>query len=204
MNKSIQVIKYLVADFVAAALAWGLFFAYRKFSYSPEIDLWKSVISDEKFIYGIIIIPFAWVLFYVILGNYKRIYHKSRLKEIGQTLGATIIGVTLLFFILIIDDLVINNFQLFKFLSVLLILHFGITALFRFVLTSITAYKIHNRLIGFNTLVIGGNGKATKMYLEVGKEFRSSGNKFVGFVNVKEAESFYLAVICRIWDIIRT
>jgi len=193
MNKSLQVFKYLVADFVAAALAWGLFFAYRKFSYSPDIDLWKSVISDEKFIYGIIIIPFAWVLFYLILGNYKRIYHKSRLKEIGQTLGATIIGVTLLFFVLIIDDLVINNFQLFKFLSVLLILHFGITALFRFILTSITAYKIHNRLIGFNTLVIGGNGKATKMYLEVENEFRSSGNKFVGFVNVKEAESFLLS-----------
>ena len=192
MNKSLQVIKYLVADFVAAALAWGLFFAYRKNSYSPDIDLWKSVMSDEKFVYGIIIIPFAWVLFYLILGNYKRIYHKSRLKEIGQTLGATIIGVTLLFFVLIIDVLVTNNFQLFKFLSVLLILHFGITALFRFVLTSITAYKIHNRLIGFNTLVIGGNGKATKMYLEVEKEFRSSGNKFVGFVNVKEAESFML------------
>jgi len=192
MNKSLQVFKYLVADFIAAALAWGLFFAYRKKSYSPEIDIWQSVISDEKFLYGIIVFPIAWVLFYLILGSYKRIYHKSRLKEIGQTFGATVIGVSLLFFFIIIDDLVSNNYQLFKFLSVLLVLHFGITSFSRFLLTSLTAYKIHNRIIGFNTLIIGGNGKATAMYLEVEKEFRSSGNKFVGFVNVKEAESFLL------------
>jgi len=192
MNKPLQVTKYLVADFLSAALAWGLFFAYRKKSYSPKIDIWQSVISDEKFLYGIIVIPLAWVLFYLILGSYKRIYHKSRLKEIGQTFGATIIGVSLLFFIIILDDLVENNFQLFKFLSVLLFLHFSFTSFSRFLLTSLTAYKIHNRIIGFNTLIIGGNGKATAMYLEVEKEFRSSGNKFVGFVNVKDADSFLL------------
>jgi exopolysaccharide biosynthesis polyprenyl glycosylphosphotransferase len=87
---------------------------------------------------------------------------------------------------------VLNNYQLFKFLLVLFSLHFIITAAFRFVLTSIVAYKIHNRLIGFNTLVIGGNGKATEMYLEIEKEFRSSGNRFIGFINVKEADSYIL------------
>jgi exopolysaccharide biosynthesis polyprenyl glycosylphosphotransferase len=193
MNKTLQVIKYVTADLISAALAWGLFFAYRKYSYSPDIDLWDSVLSDKNFLYGIIIIPVAWVLFYVILGNYKRIYHKSRLKEIGQTLGATVIGVTVLFFTLIIDDLVANNYQLFKYLLVLFTLHFGFTSLFRFILTSFTAYKIHNRIIGFNTLVIGGNGRATKMYKEIENEFRSSGNKFVGFVNVKEADYYMLS-----------
>jgi exopolysaccharide biosynthesis polyprenyl glycosylphosphotransferase len=193
MNKTLQVIKYVTADLISAALAWGLFFAYRKYSYSPDIDLWDSVLSDKNFLYGIIIIPVAWVLFYVILGSYKRIYHKSRLKEIGQTLGATVIGVTVLFFTLIIDDLVANNYQLFKYLLVLFTLHFGFTSLFRFILTSFTAYKIHNRIIGFNTLVIGGNGRATKMYKEIENEFRSSGNKFVGFVNVKEADYYMLS-----------
>lgn len=192
MNKSLQVFKYVFADFIAAALAWGLFFAYRKYSYSPDLNILENILSDNKFIYGIIVIPVFWVLFYVILGNYKRIYHKSRLKEIGQTLGATFIGVTVIFFVLIIDDLVINIYQLFKFLLVLFTLHFLFTAIFRFIITSITAYNIHNRIIGFNTLVIGGNGKATEMYLEIEKEFRSAGNRFIGFVNVKESDSYML------------
>lgn len=193
MNKTLQVFKYVLADFLAAALAWALFFAYRKYSYSPDIELFNDIIYDLKFVYGILIIPVFWVLFYVILGNYKRIYHKSRLKEIGQTIGATFIGVTVIFFVLIIDDLVLNNYQLFKYLVVLLSLHFLFTATFRFVLTSLTAYKIHNRIIGFNTLVIGGNGKATEMYLEIEKEFRSAGNKFIGFVNVKDVDYFMLS-----------
>ncbi len=193
MNKTLQTIKYVVADYIAALIAWSLFFAYRKYSYSPDIDLWDSVLHDRNFIFGISLIPLAWVLFYTILGSYRRIYHKSRLKEIGQTLGATIIGVTVLFFVLIIDDLVKSNYQLFKYMLVLFVLHFGFTALFRFILTSVTAYKIHNRIIGFNTLVIGGNGRATKMYEEMESNFRSLGNKFIGFVNVKESDSYMLS-----------
>ena len=192
MNKTLQVTKYVIGDFLAAAFAWALFFAYRKYSYSPHIDILQEVLSDKNFLYGVLIIPSLWLLFYVILGNYKRIYHKSRLKELGQTLGATFIGVTTLFFILILDDLVLNNYQLFKFLLVLFSLHFFFTALIRFILTSFTAYQIHNRIIGFPTLVIGGNGRATEMYLEIEKEFKSSGNRFIGFVNVKEADSYML------------
>ncbi len=193
MNKSLQVAKYVLADFFAAVIAWALFFAYRKISYSPDIDILQNILSDKNFLYGIVFLPLGWVIFYWLIGSYKRIYHKSRLKEIGQTFGATFIGVTLIFFVLILDDLVINNYQLFWFLVVLFGLHFSLTAIFRFILTSITAYKIHNRIIGFNTLVIGGNGKATEMFLEIEKEFRSAGNRFVGFVNVKDADSFMLS-----------
>jgi len=167
MNKSLQVAKYVLADFFAAVIAWALFFAYRKISYSPDIDILQNILSDKNFLYGIVFLPLGWVIFYWLIGSYKRIYHKSRLKEIGQTFGATFIGVTLIFFVLILDDLVINNYQLFWFLVVLFGLHFSLTAIFRFILTSITAYKIHNRIIGFNTLVIGGNGKATEMFLEI-------------------------------------
>ncbi|OIO99247.1 MAG: hypothetical protein AUJ98_11670 [Bacteroidetes bacterium CG2_30_33_31] len=193
MNKTLQVIKYVIADLLAAILAWGFFFAYRKHTYSSDLNLWKSIISDEKFIYGISLIPLMWVIFYYILGSYNRIYHRSRLKEIGQTLGASLIGVTVLFFVLILDDLVVKNYQLFMFFLVLLVLQFGLTAIFRMILTSITAYKIHNRTIGFNTLIVGGNGRATETYLEIEKEFRSSGNKFVGFVNVKDAKEYLLS-----------
>jgi exopolysaccharide biosynthesis polyprenyl glycosylphosphotransferase len=61
---------------------------------------------------------------------------------------------------------------------------FFLTALFRFFLSSQTAYKIHHKIIGFNTLIIGSNGKASEIYNEIDKQFISAGNKFIGFIDV--------------------
>ena len=36
MNKTKQLLKYLIADFIAAAIAWALFYAYRKLHIESE------------------------------------------------------------------------------------------------------------------------------------------------------------------------
>lgn len=195
MNKTIQVLKYLVADYLAAFIAWTLFFIYRKYSFNPNIsDFQHDIFFDKKLYLGLIIIPICWIVFYFILGNYKRIFRKSRIKELAQTFVASFIGVIVIFFAIILDDFVKSNRDFYWFILSLLLLHFFFTALFRFALTSITAHKIHNKTLGFNTLIIGGNGKATQMFLEMEKEFTTSGNKFVGFVNVKDANEFQLSM----------
>lgn len=187
MNTFLQTIKYLIADYLSAAIAWTLFFVYRKYSFDNNLDtLFQSIIQDHNFFYGIIIIPLAWVLFYFILGSYKAIYRKSRIREIGLTFIASIIGIAVIFFTLILDDLAKDSFKLFDFAIVLFLYHFTLTALFRLIITSFAAYKIHNHIIGFNTLIIGGNGKATQIYLDIENQFRSSGNKIIGFLSVNK------------------
>ncbi len=193
MNTKLQTTKYLLADYISAAIAWTLFFMYRKYSYESHIDnLFQSIFQDQKFISGIIVIPFAWILFYFILGNYNNVYRKSRIRELGLTFISSIIGVFIIFFTLILDDYVQDNFQLLDFAMVLFFSHFGLTSIFRIILTSISAYKIHNRIIGFNTLIIGGNGKATKIYMDIENQFRSSGNKIIGFLSVNENADYLL------------
>lgn len=193
MNTTLQTLKYLIADYISAALAWTLFFIYRKYSFDTSLDnLYQSVIQDPKYFYGVIFIPLAWLLFYFILGTYKRIYRKSRIREIGLTFIASIIGVSVIFFSLILDDYVKDNSQLFDFIIVLFLAHFTLTAFFRLVITSFTAYKIHNQIIGFNTLIIGGNGNATSIYLDIDKQFHSSGNKIIGFLNVNDSNQYKL------------
>jgi exopolysaccharide biosynthesis polyprenyl glycosylphosphotransferase len=115
------------------------------------------------------------------------------LREFAQTILITFIGVTILFFTLILDDVIINQRTYVEFFFVLLLLHLFFTGSVRFILTSHAAYKIHHKIIGFNTIIIGSNGNAVSIYREIENQEKSSGNKFVGFINVEGYSTYKLA-----------
>jgi len=194
MNKNLQVAKYVIADLLSAAIAWMLFFIYRKYSIDPDIirNL-NEVFSDDKIYIGIAIIPFFWLSLYIIIGSYRKIYRKSRLKELGQTLSITFFGVIFIFFAIILDDLIISYKSYYQSFLVLFLLHFVITYSFRLFITSTTIRKIHRRVLGFNSIIIGGNGNAIKIYQEIEKEKVSSGNKFIGFVTATDHDKFLIS-----------
>jgi exopolysaccharide biosynthesis polyprenyl glycosylphosphotransferase len=191
MNIKRQALIYLLADFLSAMLAWALFFAYRKFKIEPGVfGKVSEEVFDKNFFMGIIAIPSCWVLFYYLIGTYKNVYRKSRLLELYQTLLTTIIGVVLLFFISLLDDTVLSYHSYYQLFFTLLGLHFFITALTRFSITSVANYKIHNRIIGFNTIIVGSNENALKLYSEIQNQKKSNGNMFVGFVHVDNKNGF--------------
>lgn len=193
MNRPRQILKYVFFDLVAAAISWSLFFYYRKaFVESRKFGIEVLVNLDERFIQGLVLIPLFWLLFYTILGNYRRVFRKSRLKELFQTLISTLIGVTALFFALILDDEVLNHRTYYQSFAVLFTLHFVFTFSFRFILSSITAHKIHSRQIGFPTLIVGSDAKAVELYEELEGQRQSSGNLFKGFIRVNEREHYPL------------
>jgi exopolysaccharide biosynthesis polyprenyl glycosylphosphotransferase len=185
MNKPLQVAKYIIADLIAAGLAWGFFFIYRKQVAEPGfINQFREAISDSNLYIGLIAVPFFWLFLYVMMGTYRKIFRKSRLKELGQTLTISFIGVLIIFFTLILDDRITSYRSYYKLFLVLFILHFSLTYFFRLILTSFTAYRIHHKLIGFNTIIVGGNGNALGIYTEIENQPAPSGNKFVGFVDI--------------------
>ncbi|MCX6232809.1 MAG: sugar transferase [Bacteroidetes bacterium] len=185
MNKKLQVTKYVIADVFSAILAWGLFFIYRKTKVDPAIfhklDL---IINDFNLYKGLIIIPVFWIILYLMTGTYRKIYRKSRLKELEQTFVICLFGVLVIFFALILDDVIITYKNYYQSFFVLLFLHFIFTYSLRLIITSRTAYKIHNKIIGFNTVIVGSCGNAVKTYQEIENQVESSGNKFVGYVSV--------------------
>ncbi len=194
MNKHLQTFKYILNDYIAASIAWALFFMYRKNAYSTDYSSLREItIDDSNFITGMIVIPLLWLVFYFVMGNYKSVYRKTRVKEFSITFISSIIGVAVLFFTVVIDDYVNSTTELISYAAILFVLHFGITVLFRMVLTTVMVSKIHKGIIGFNTLIIGGNGKATAIYTDIIDQEVSSGNKFIGFVNVNSAPEFKLA-----------
>lgn len=189
MNKGLQVTKYVIADIIAAAIAWGVFFIYRKSIVDPNILTQpEEIFSDPNFYIGISLVPAFWLLLYVMIGTYRKIYRKSRLKELGQTLLTTLIGVTFIFFALILDDIIITYKSYYISFISLFVLHFVLTYAFRLYLTTRTVRKIHKKEIGFPTIVVGSNGRAVAAYREVEEQESPSGNLFVGFVDVVETE----------------
>lgn len=193
MNKKLQVFKYLIGDVLAAALAWSLFFIYRKYSIEPTVlDHLSDIFEDRNFYLGVLILPVFWIILYIILGTYNvsKIYRKSRLKELSQTSFISLVGVIIIFFALILDDVIITYKAYYQLFIILYLFHFGLTYTFRLILTTGTVRKIHRKEIGFNTIIVGSNGNAVKIYEEIEGQVVPSGNKFTGFVNVVEYDKY--------------
>ena len=192
MNTTFQQSKYVFFDWLAAIGAWSLFFFYRKTFIESRLYGEVMVILDETFVQGLILIPLFWLVLYGLLGSYRNVYRKSRLRELFQTFVVTLVGVTAIFFALVLDDDVINYTTYYQSYAVLFGLQFGLTFLFRFILSSITASKIHRRKIGFPTLMIGSDANAVELYEELESQQRASGNLFRGFIRIKERETYQM------------
>lgn len=191
MNKALQTFKYIFADYLAAAGAWSLFYLYRKFYIEPDkFGILPEKLFDHQYILGVLILPLGWLLSYYLTGFYKNVYRKSRINELIQTFATSLIGVTFIFFFILLDDFVSNYKAYYKVYIVLFCLHFFLTATFRFILSSITAYKINHGIIGFNTVIIGSNQRALKLFEDISSKRKSSGNKFVGFIHLDEKNGF--------------
>tara|TARA_B100000242_G_C43037706_1_gene483880 strand:+ start:492 stop:1928 length:1437 start_codon:yes stop_codon:yes gene_type:complete len=184
MNRKYQRLRYLILDSFSAAIAWVLFFSYRKEIVEPQLfgsDV--PFLINSQFWLGIVSITLFWLLLYFLSGYYKNVYRKSRLIELGQTLLQTLVGVLVIFFVAILDDFIPSYKNYYSSISILFVLHFMTTYMFRFVFTSHTVNKIHNRHIGFNTLIVGGGNSAVDMFKNLTESKKSAGNLIIGFVN---------------------
>lgn len=193
MHKNLQVARYLVFDIIAVIISWTLFYSYRKLYIEPLKFGYNIPLEfTNKFYLALIFIPAFWITFYYITGQYSNIYRKSRLLELGKTLMTSIAGVTVIFFLLLLNDWIPDYRKYYDLYFTLLGLHFGFTYLFRLIITTRTIHRIHKRIIGFNTLVIGGNEKAVQLFEDMMRQTRPAGNKIIGFLTVDESESYPL------------
>jgi exopolysaccharide biosynthesis polyprenyl glycosylphosphotransferase len=193
MDKRKQVLRYMFFDALAAALAWSLFYAYRKLYIEKGVfDNFEKIRLDQNFWIALVAIPFFWLSFYYITGFYKDIYRRSRLIDLGQTIFTGIIGVVIIFFTLMLDDKIIDYRNYYNSFFTLILLHVILTYVPRLILTAATTRKIRKRKIGFKTLIIGSNERALKLYEDIQNEAKPSGFIFVGFVSLYEQDEYLL------------
>ncbi|MCD6089872.1 MAG: sugar transferase [Bacteroidales bacterium] len=196
MNKTFQKFKYIIADILSAIAVWVGFFIYRQSLI--DIHLFShisSIIHELFFWYGFVLYPLFWNLLYILAGMYRRVYKKTRLVELQETVATSLFGILLFFFLFVMEDTTFRNTNQTKLFLVLLFGHFMLTYLGRLFITHRTINKIHTRKIGFNTLLIGANGNAMKVFNELENQKHSSGNKFIGFVNAKEYDNYEISAV---------
>ena len=133
--------------------------------------------------------PAGWLALYTILGTYRNVLRKARLKELLDTLMATLIGSVVIFFLLLLDDDITTYSDHYAAFLFLLAVHFTLTYLFRLMITSQTVRRVHTRRIGFPTLLIGSGSKAYHTYLDIENQETYSGNIIIGYIDVESERS---------------
>lgn len=178
---------YALGDFLSAAVAWSMLYAYRKVEiervWSSYIDEWKF---DLNFAIGVIMVPLFWMGLYAVMGMYLNPRRRHRALEVVQVLIATLLGSIVLFFSLLIDDYVVSYDQYYKTLGVLFTMHFTGTFLSRWIIVSRSLRRIRNGEWAFKTLVLGGAETAVQLVQDIQAETLSSGFDLRGFIQIND------------------
>ncbi len=175
---------YVVADYLAAILSWLVLYFVRRYLLEEAITIERKIYLNNRFWWGITLIPVAWLIFYTIIGAYRSLYTKSRLNEFTLTFISSIIGCTLVFFLIIINDPQRQYTYYYKAFSIFLAAHFILTWIARWILLRMVKSQLDNSLVRFNTLLVGGNEEATKIYKNTFTGLRNAGFHYTGFVAV--------------------
>lgn len=170
---------YLLLDFLTALAVWWLFYGYRKVFIEK-----MPFTADDQFWLGLLFVPLFWVIFYTFFGSYIDVLRKHRIKVLGQTALQSLLGVTIVFFALLLDDSVYSYKQYYKLFFTLLGLHFFITLIPRMLITTIIVNAVHRKKLGFKTLIVGGSEKALEIYQEIQNIPKGNGYDFIGFISI--------------------
>lgn len=185
MKRRYETFKFIFGDWIAAVSAWGLFYSYRKLFVEFTREGHNVPFTlDEKFWIGILLIPFLWIAVYALTGTYRNVYRRSRLKELGHTFSVSLIGVLIIFFTLLLDDVIVSYKSYYQTFLTLFVLQFGLTAFIRLVLATSVINRIQKKKIVFNTILVGSNQNALTLYQEMESASKLAGNHFLGFVHV--------------------
>jgi len=181
-GKQISIVWYAVIDFITAALAWACFFFIRKALLHQAITDAGQIQTNLKFWLGITFIPVCWLILYTLTGSYHSLYKKSRLFEFTGTFIWSLIGCIVLFFALILDDVENNYTYYYLAFLCLFTVQFIFTFSGRLILLNIAKNQLLNGKIFFNTLMIGSQDNAVRIFKETEKSLHDGGYRYFGFV----------------------
>jgi exopolysaccharide biosynthesis polyprenyl glycosylphosphotransferase len=188
MGKKSQLFKYLIADYVAANLAWFLFNIVRYYQIArfDGFETLNAFLLYRNVIAGQIIVPLGWLVLHYYSGYYNRLFDKSRLSEFFTTFGAVLIGTIVIFFALLLKILPDSIHVYYEQLTYLFIFTFGFTYLLRIIITRQTARKFRNRKWTVNALILGTGEKALQIRESLKKPSDSLAYTIQGFIRIDQ------------------
>src|SRR5687767_2214309 len=182
-GKQISIAWYTVIDYIMTVLAWTIFYLIRKALIKEPIPDAGQLLTDERFLLGVVFIPLGWLILFALVGSYHSLYKKSRLFEFTITLVCTLIGSVVLFFVLLLDDVKNNYYYYYVAFFGLFLTHFCFIFSGRWLLLNKVKKQLLSGDVYFNTLMVGSQDNALKIYRETGKSLLDGGYHYVGFAS---------------------
>jgi polysaccharide biosynthesis protein PslA len=183
-GRKIHVYWYVLSDFISAVLSWMILYFTRRALLHEGIYIDGKLFLNNRFWLGLALIPAGWIFFYALTGTYHALYKKSRLNEFSNTVVYSLIGCTILFFAIVINDPQTDYRYYYKAYFIFLSMHFIITWIGRWIILSYSKIQIRKGDVVFNSLLLGSGSIATKTYEETVSGLRANGYQFAGYVQV--------------------
>jgi exopolysaccharide biosynthesis polyprenyl glycosylphosphotransferase len=122
-------------------------------------------------------------MLYAIIGSYQSLYKKSRLNEITITFICTMIGCTVIFFSIVINDPQTDYRYYYKAYFTFLGSEFFFTLLGRWIILQKVKKQIEKGLVQFNALLVGSHSIISKTYKETNSGLLSVGYHYAGYLS---------------------
>jgi len=168
---------YAAGDFIAAVMAWVIFYFVRK------VIIGEAFVVGNNFYLGLVCYPFAWIILYHLTGNYRNIYQKSRLLELLNTLKHSFAGCIILLFIFLLYDNTRDYHIYYQEFFFLIVIHVFITYLTRLFFLLRIKTQLEKGTVFFNTLIIGASSNALELFKTITQNKEKTGYRITGFVN---------------------
>ena len=178
----------MIGDFLSTNIAWLLFnlFRYRWVDNASFFNSLTSFLTSKNVIVGQIIIPLLMLGLYYLSGYYNNVFLKSRLQEFVTTSTTAFIGMVVIFFTALFNDVNAERALTYELMFVLYLMLFVVVYIVRYSITRVATHKIHRREWVFNTLIIGTSNTAEQMEKRLREMKKSMGFNIIGYVETTE------------------
>ena len=165
MKRNRQAVKYIVSDFVSAAVVWFLFnwLRFEEMAMYEVATSFTNYLTYIQVLKGQLFVPFFWLILYYFSGYYNKPLGKSRLTELFSTFVTVLIGVVFIFFVVVLNDLPRSFHIYYELFFALLGLQFFMTYIPRLIITQSGLRKIKSREWAMNVLIIGAGARAARI-----------------------------------------
>ncbi len=172
-----EVIFTSILDFLIILASWFVFHSF----YPNTMNI---LIQDFNlnFISAGVIVSLYWLLIFVIMGSYKKLYLVSRLDEFVKVLKASVLGALVLYFIINVNENISISDQ-----RIIIITYWGtifvLLALNRFIVRTIQRHYAQKGK-GLHRTVIVGTGQTAKAAHDDLNRNKTLGMQVLGYIQV--------------------
>lgn len=176
---------YVLADFVTSGIVWVCISLYRQILLTNTTIPLRYLLTYNHnfFLKSFLSFPVFWVLFFTAMGSYKQsLYVKSRLSELTSTIIESLIGCSVIFFFIFLDDPESTYSYYYRIFFVFLSCQVMIVFLGRWFFLSVAKAHLNSEQYTFRTLFVGNSYKASEIYRDINNPRHLSHFKVIGFV----------------------